>query len=207
MTSGSTSRPYRKTQRARQEAETRLRITEAAVELHRTLGPAYTKVTDVAELAGVSRMTVYNHFPTEVDLFVACSTHWATDNPFPDPERWASIDDPSERLLSALSELYGWYGLKEDMLGKVFRDTPILPPLAEVMEKLWSAYVDELVRTLACGWPVAGAPDKVREDGVLESALRLVVDFGTWRVLTEAGLDDGRAAELTARLVSGALGR
>ena len=207
MTSGSVSRPYRKTQRARQEAETRLRITEAAVELHRTLGPACTKVTDVAELAGVSRMTVYNHFPTEVDLFVACSTHWATDNPFPDPERWATIDDPAERLLSALKELYEWYGLKEDMLGKVFRDTPILPPLAEVMEELWSTYVDELVRTLGCGWPMAGVANEVLEDEVLESALRLVVDFGTWRVLTEAGLDHGRAAELTARMVIGAVGR
>ncbi len=151
MTSGSTSRPYRKTERARQEADTRRRITEAAVELHRTVGPASTKITDVAELAGVSRMTVYNHFPTEFELFMACSTHWATQNPFPDPERWAAIDGPPERLVSALKELYEWYGLKEDMLGKVFRDIPVLPPLAEVMDELWSTYVEELVRTLADG--------------------------------------------------------
>ena len=200
MTSGSTSRPYRKIERARQEAETRRRITEAAVELHRTLGPANTKITDVAELAGVSRMTVYNHFPTEVDLFVACSTHWATQNPFPDPARWATIDDPSERLVSALKELYEWYGLKEDMLGKVFRDTPVLPPLAEVMDDLWSTYVEELVRTLAHGWQVRGAKAKA-----LQATLRLVVDFHTWRVLTGSRLDHGRAAELGARMVLGAV--
>ena len=196
MTSSSTSRTYRKTERARQEADTRRRITEAAVELHRTLGPANTKITDVAELAGVSRMTVYNHFPTEVDLFVACSTHWATQNPFPDPSRWAAIDDPSERLVSALKELYGWYGLKEDMLGKVFRDTPVVPALAGVMDGFWSKYVEELVRTLAHGWPAVGDADVV-----LQPALRLVVDFGTWRVLTGSGLDHGRAAELAARMV------
>ena len=196
MTSGSTSRPYHKTERARQEADTRRRITEAAVELHRTVGPANTKITDVAELAGVSRMTVYNHFPTEVDLFVACSTHWATQNPFPDPARWAAIDDPSERLVSALEELYGWYGLKEDMLGKVFRDAPVVPSLAEVMDGFWSAYVEELVRTLAHGWPAGGDADVV-----LQPTLRLVVDFGTWRVLTGAGLDYGHAAELAARMV------
>ncbi len=201
MTSDSTSRPYRKTERARQEAETRRRITEAAVELHRTLGPANTKITDVAELAGVSRMTVYNHFPTEVDLFMACSTHWATHNPFPDPARWATIDDPSERLVSALKELYEWYGLKEDMLGKVFRDTPILPPLAVVMDELWSTYVEELVRTLAHGWPVRGGKTEA-----LQATLRLVVDFHTWRVVTGSGLDHGRAAELVARMVIGAVG-
>ena len=200
MTSGSTSRPYRKTERARQEADTRRRITEAAVELHRTLGPASTKITDVAELAGVSRMTVYNHFPTEVDLFVACSTHWATHNPFPDPAGWAAIDDPSERLVSALKELYEWYGLKEDMLGKVFRDTPVVPSLAEVMDGFWSTYVEELVRTLAHGWPAGGVADPV-----LQAALRLVVDFGTWRVLTGSGLDHGRAAELAAGMVYGAV--
>ncbi len=213
MTSGSTSRPYRKIERARREEETRLRITEAAVELHRTLGPANTKVTEVAKLAGVSRMTVYNHFPTEVDLFVACSTHWATQNPFPDPERWATIDDPCERLVSALKELYEWYGLKEDMLGKVFRDMPVVPSLAEVMDGLWSTYEDQLVRTLAHGWPVrraeaeAGAKGKAKAKAeALQATLRLVLNFNTWRVLTGSGLDDRRAAELAVRLVVGVLG-
>ena len=177
-----------------------MRITAAAVELHRTLGPANTKVTEVAKRAGVSRMTVYNHFPTEVDLFVACSTHWATQNPFPDPERWAAIDDPPERLVSALRELYEWYALKEDMLGKVFRDTPVVPSLAEVMDDLWSTYEEELVRTLAHGWQVREA-----ESEALQATLRLVVDFHTWRVLTGSGLDHGRAGELGARMVFGAV--
>ena len=201
MTTGSTSRPYRKIERARRQEKTRQRIAEAAVELHRTLGPANTKVTDVAKLAGVSRMTVYNHFPTKVDLFVACSTHWATQNPFPDPARWATIDDPPKRLVSALKELYEWYGLKEDMLGKVFRDTPVMPSLAEVMDQLWSPYEDELVRTLAHGWPVRGA-----EMEELQATLRLVLDFHTWRVLTGSGLDHGCTAELASRMVIGAVG-
>ena len=201
MTSGSSSRPYRKIERARREQETRLRITEAAVELHRTRGPANTSVTEVAKLAGVSRMTVYNHFPTDRDLFVACSTHWATHNPFPDPTGWAKIDDPSVRLANALEELYGWYRLKQDMLGKVFRDVPIVPALGKVMDDLWSSYVEELVGTLADGWPERGT-----EAEALEAALRLAVDFNTWQVLTGSGLDHDRAAELTARMVIGEFG-
>jgi len=185
--------------RAQREEETRLRITEAAVELHRTEGPAHTAIADVARLAGVSRMTVYNHFPTDVDLFTACSTHWATRNPFPDPVRWAEIDDPPERLTRALAELYEWYGLKEDMLGKVFRDLSSVPALQEVMGGLWSAYVEELICVLAQGWPMRGAESKT-----LPAALRLVVDFNTWRILTESGLSPDRAAELAARLVMGA---
>jgi len=54
--------------RAEQEARTRLRITESAVALHESLGPARTSVSALAERAGVRRSTVYRHFPTDADL-------------------------------------------------------------------------------------------------------------------------------------------
>ena len=68
------------------------------------------------------------------------------------------------------------------------------------MDELWSTYVERLVRTLAHGWQVRGA-----ETEALQATLRLVVDFHTWRVLTESGLDDGRTAELAACMVIGAV--
>ena len=66
-------RRYEKKRRAELEAETRRRITETAVELHGTLGPARTSISAVAERAGVRRSTVYRHFPDEEALFHACS--------------------------------------------------------------------------------------------------------------------------------------
>lgn len=146
-------------------------------------------------------MTVYNHFPTDVALFTACSTHWAARNLFPDPAAWAAIDDPYDRLEHSLKELYGWYRLKEDMLGKVFRDLPVVPALAEVMSGLWSAYIDELVRTLARGWAAKGSCAKA-----LGAALRLALDFNTWKILTGSGLADDRSAKLAAQLVKGVFG-
>ena len=193
-------RSYRKRKRAKSEQETRRRITEAAVELHGTVGPANTTLTEVAKLAGVSRMTVYNHFPTEVDLFTACSTHWATQNPFPDPSGWTGIADPSERLVGALKELYGWYGLKQRMLGNVLRDVPIVPALAKVMEDLWSTYMEDAVQALAHGWSLGNV-----ETAALHAMLRLAVDFNTWQVLTGSGLDHPVAAEVVARMVTGAV--
>jgi AcrR family transcriptional regulator len=56
-------RAYRKRRRAEREAQTRLHITEAAVKLHGTIGPAMTTITGVAAEAGVQRATVYRHFP------------------------------------------------------------------------------------------------------------------------------------------------
>src|SRR5919106_215329 len=80
-----TTRAYRKRLRAQQEAQTRRRITEAAVKLHGTVGPARTTIKGVADEAGVQRATVYRHFPTEESLFEACSSHWRSLNPPPDP--------------------------------------------------------------------------------------------------------------------------
>lgn len=189
-------RRYRKKERARQEAETRLRITEAVMELHRTVGPANTKVTEVAERAGVGRQTVYNHFPTEGDLIEACATHWASLNPLPDPERWAAIEDPGERLGSALAELYSWYAETEDMMGKILRDAPLVEPLGELMDERWFALVDAMIEVLSADWSTGETSDRHRR-----AALRLAVDFSSWRTLRGAGLTDGEAAELAADCV------
>jgi AcrR family transcriptional regulator len=192
-------RTYRKRKRAEAEEDTRRRITEAAVELHGTVGPANSTVTDVAALAGVSRTTVYSHFPTEVDLFRACSGHWASENPFPDPGSWTE-EDPSERLGAALKELYRWYGAKRGMLGNVLRDVPVVPALAEVMAGLWDGYMEAVTATLAHGWPTRST-----DTDEFRAMVRLGVDFGTWRLLADSGLDDDTAAEVMARMVTGAV--
>ena len=93
-------RPYRKKRRAELEEETRLRITESAVELHGTLGPAHTSMSAVAENAGVRRSTLYRHFPDEEALFEACSSHWRAANPPPDPSSWAASTIPTSGCVS-----------------------------------------------------------------------------------------------------------
>src|SRR5436305_5711534 len=99
-------RSYRMQRRAASQQETRRRITESAVALHGTVGPAWTSISAVAEHAGVRRSTVYRHFPDEVALFDACTAHWVAANPAPQLDRWAAIENPDERLRVALAELY-----------------------------------------------------------------------------------------------------
>jgi AcrR family transcriptional regulator len=70
MTTGE-RRPYRKRRRAGLEADTRMRITEAEMALHGSVGPAHTTISAVAERAGVQRATVYRHFPTREALVEA----------------------------------------------------------------------------------------------------------------------------------------
>ena len=57
--------------RAEQVDQTRQRIVEATVALHGSVGLAATTIAAIAERAGVTRLTVYRHFPDEAALFLS----------------------------------------------------------------------------------------------------------------------------------------
>src|SRR5262245_57102540 len=120
-------RTYRMKQRAESQEATRRRIVESAVELHERLGPARTTMAAVAEHAGVRRSTLYRHFPDEAALFVGCSAHWNALHPPPDLAGWQHVSDPRERLVGALTELYGWYRGTGTMLDSLLRDESVVP--------------------------------------------------------------------------------
>src|SRR5215831_3574188 len=89
-------RKYELKKRAEEMAETHRRITEAALELHGTVGPSRTTLSAVAKRAGVERRTLYRHFPTEADLFAGCSAYHFTANPWPELVSWRALRDPQQ---------------------------------------------------------------------------------------------------------------
>ena len=185
-------RKYEKRRRAEREAETRRRITEAAVELHGSVGPARTTVSALAERAGVQRATVYRHFPDGGALLAACSAHWAAQHPPPDPSPWSAIADPEQRLRTALAALYAFYRSAEPMLSNVIRDAELVPALRETGAPRLQ-YLAAIEEILAAGWPRAGRRRR-------RAAIALALDFTTWRTLA-ARMDDAAATELMARAV------
>jgi AcrR family transcriptional regulator len=165
---------------------------EATVELHRTQGPAHTTISEIAQRAGVNRLTVYNHFPDITDLLKACSRSWTERHPPPDPTPWAQIHDPPERLRTALTELYGFYARTEPMRANVLRDAETMPELAALLEGTVVPYLGALRDLLAEGWEGRG---KGRRR--LFATLKLAIDFHTWRSLErESGLSRGEVVEL-----------
>lgn len=179
----STTRRYEKRARATQEQETRLRIIEAAIGLHGTIGPARTTISAIAEHAGVRRATVYRHFPDERALLLGCSGTFAERNPPPDPATWASILDPAARLAAALDAIYRWYERVEPMFTAVLRDADAMPIISELQEGR-RAYMAGIEDGLASGWGVRGTAAKR-----LRATIGLSLDFLAWRTLTERGLD------------------
>jgi AcrR family transcriptional regulator len=196
-------RKYEMKKRAERQRETRLRIVEATVELHRTRGPANTTVSEVAKRAGVNRLTVYNHFPDTTDLLKACSRSWTERYPAPDPKPWAQISDPQDRLRAALRELYGFYAHTEPMRGNVLRDAETMPELAALLEGSVVPYLGAVRDLLAEGWEVGN--DRRKR---LLATIKLAIDFHTWRSLErESGLSREEAVESMLEAVRSAVSR
>jgi AcrR family transcriptional regulator len=186
-------RSYRLQARAAAMERTRERITHAAVELHGTIGPAATTMSAVAELAGVTRATLYRHFPNEEALFTACSSDWLAANPRPDATAWAEIADPIRRLGVALEALYAYYRSTERMRTNLIRDIASVP---EVFRPGIVAFPQPTVEILDTGWP---GPSDAR---LRRAAIGHAIGFETWQSLAKQGLTDADAAELMVGFVS-----
>ena len=173
----------------------RQRITEAALELHATLGPAQTSISAVAERAGVQRHTVYHHFPDMTSLMRACTAHGMRTTGIPDAASWVAIEEPTARLRHGLSELYAYYSANARLLGNVVRDMPLLGENAGVEE--FTEHMTGLFYALAAGWADEPATQRLRM-----AAIGHALAFETWRSLTGNGLSDVEASELMVGFVS-----
>jgi len=196
-------RPYRMRRRAEQVVQTRERITEAAVRLHTTVGPAHASIAAIAGEAGVTRLTVYRHFADLDALFEACTAHWYARNPRPDAAAWPLIADLEERARRAFGDLYGWYRDHADELYPINRDAAAMPLSAQ---RAMEAGNRMLADALVAGH--VGADTDTDGDGrLLRAVARHLVDFLTWRSLAiQKGLDDREVVELAVRLLTAMTG-
>ncbi len=185
-------RKYELKARAASQQETRARIAAAASELHFEKGVARTTVAEIARRSGVTRVTVYSHFPDLTHLLPACSAHYEEQHPAPDFGPAFALEPWEQRVEAVLGLLYGWYAEVSPMFSKLFADRVTVPELdaflSQGIDELETSIVGELAADL----------------GAAESAevLRVAVHFWTWRRLSLDGLEPGAAAALMARAVA-----
>jgi len=185
--------------RAEQIGQTRQRIVDAAVALHGSVGPAATTIAAIADLAQVTRLTVYRHFPDETALFNACSAHWIAQQQLPDPGAWEKIGDPAARLRAGLADLYRFYRAGAAMLSHIYRD------LAELPEPHQQRLLDqaEQHRNILAA-PFGGNGGKRR---LIRAVIGHAASFWTWRSLClDEGLTDRQAVDVMTSAVVAAAG-
>jgi AcrR family transcriptional regulator len=184
------ARTYTLKKRAEQQAETRQRIVDAAVELHSTVGPSETTLSMIAEKAGVQRHTLYAHFPDEHSIFQACSAEAHERDPSPTADAWRGIADRRERLITGLTDLYAWYGRNARLLSNIMRDVERHPEVQAIQKRV------EPVRK---GWHDVLGEKLNAEQRIM---LQLALSFFTWRTLTQqAGVKQPAAVNLMVEAV------
>lgn len=187
------ARTYTLKRRAEQQAETRLRIVEAAVGLHGSVGPALTSLSMVAERAGVQRHTVYAHFPDERSLLLACSGLTLERDPLPDAVAWRAIADRRERLRTGLRAIWGWYDRNAELAACVLRDSEHHALTREIVEL-------RLGPSMAAWHEVLGE----KLGATRRALLHLALGVFAWRALVrESGLKQNAAVEAMVQAIDG----
>jgi AcrR family transcriptional regulator len=173
---------------------TRERIRDAAIRLHTTVGPSQTSVSAIAEAAGVTRLTVYRHFPDADALFEACVAHWTAMAHPPDPSTWTPIADLESRARAALAELYAWFSTHHDELYPNYRDRHLTPASSQARLRAGIARQADIV----AGTDGTGSGRARRLRAVAGHA----VSFWTWRSLThDQGLSDPEAVDVVVGML------
>lgn len=196
-TQSKNNRKYELRARAEGRERTRERIARAASELHEQVGPAETTVAEIARRAGVSRLTVYKHFPDNAALYPACSAHYLSEHPLPDFQAALAPEDPAERVRSLLRTVYaGWYRTSGSMMRNLQRDRHLDPALDEFMRASSDAALGHLTGEATAAFEV------VQDQARVGALIRVALDFWTWERLTGEGMDDEAAAELMTDAVA-----
>ena len=197
----SEKRSYVKRKRAEAQDATRLKIVEAAMRLHEEVGPRDTTISAIAERAGVQRLTVYRHFADDFAVFQACTSHWQSLNPPPDPADWGDIAEPVPRAGTAITALYDYYGRTQRMWSSSYRDVDQVPALQQPMAAV-AAYLGQVADDLIATFNLRGV---VRER--MAATMAHVLHFPTWAHLETLGLSNAAKVALALSWIRGVLER
>ncbi|MBN1238534.1 MAG: TetR/AcrR family transcriptional regulator [Gammaproteobacteria bacterium] len=187
-------RKYTLRQRAARQEQTRERIVEAAMKLHEERGPADTTISAIAEQAGVQRLTVYRHFPSEDEIFGACTARYMGLHPPPDVSR-VGQEDAAQHTRAVLLALYGYYRETQGMWTVAYRDLDKVPALEEPMAE-FEGYLGSVADRLVAVWGGPRKSKQSKQSKRLRATAAHAVAFSTWRSLSGQGLGSRTMADL-----------
>lgn len=182
-------RPYRQKRRAEAQLETRKRILDATVELHADQGALGTSYAQIADMAGVSTQTVYNHFPDLGELVGGCTAHVAAQAPELDAGCFEAADDAAERLERLAAAVYRQLEFMAPWLRLGLGESEHIPELAAVFEREQKTLRSLLRQAVASEY--RATPE------FLDAALALL-SYPSWKILTNSR-SRAKAATLAAR--------
>lgn len=166
---------------------TDLRVHDAVVSILDTVGYVGLRIDDVAELASVSKTTIYRRWPTKSALVVhVLATIKAVQVPMP------TSGDFETDLRSLIYDLYA--SLADTSLGRALPGLVVEksadPELAAAVEALWSTRQAQVAKVIRRGI----ASGQARADLDVRATLELLAASAYYRLLVTGASLDRRSA-------------
>lgn len=166
-------RRYRTDRRKAAAEETRRKIINATVELHAEHGALATTYAMIAKRADVAIPTVYNHFPAQGDLFMACTEHAARNAPPLGPGMFEDTPDLTGRLRALVGALDTFYEYYSPWMRKGLHEAQLLPELAAALQVNFPNVRGLIELALAPGF-------KSTPPSSLVTLCEILLDFPAW---------------------------
>jgi AcrR family transcriptional regulator len=197
------TRPYVRRPNARSRA-TRRRINDAVRELLAEGSFHTSTMEEVAERAGVSRATLYQHFGSRLDLVDAVCEGFAENPALARLRETVELPDADKALDETIANTVAFWSSEHDVLRNLYDVAAVDPAAQELVERQRDdrrGEYERLVRTLAR----AGRLGVPRTQAL--TVLLLLSSYDAYRELRDEGLSDRRATALlqdsARRLLSG----
>ena len=172
---------------------TRRGIVRATTKLHAQHGALGTTHEMIAQSAGVSLPTVYKYFPTRNHLIPHCTGLVWSEAPVKlDESVFAGKSDVPSRLRALTRRAFDLHEYAAPWLRWSARDAAELPALRSMLDEVACGSASLVRMALAPGFD-QGPPRR------LLALSTVLLDFGSWRGLTENGFTSKGAAAAVAK--------
>ncbi|MEJ8567705.1 TetR/AcrR family transcriptional regulator [Elongatibacter sediminis] len=185
-------RTYRKNRRAQQELEMHEKILKAAVQLHAEHGATGTSFGMIANLAGVSPQTVYNHFPNLGELVTSCTQHVQKKAPVVDASVLKDKASSEERLTDLTAAVYRQLDYLAPWLRLGHTEVERVPELADLFQRQQAALRALLAQAVV-------EADRVTPD-FLDAALTML-NYPAFAQFTQSRSTDEAAALVAGYII------
>jgi AcrR family transcriptional regulator len=187
---------YRARGRTKRSGETRVRIMEATRDLLDEGTFHEATVEQVGERAGVSRATVYQHFPSRLDLVDAMCDTFGENPALLKLRDSVELEDLDDALNETIADTVRFWSSEDSVLQQLYGVSAVDPAAQALVERQWRdrrGEMQKLARRLDEGRALRTSVD--RREALTQ--LMMLTSYGTYRELRLAGLSD---ANLTAQL-------
>jgi AcrR family transcriptional regulator len=190
------TRSYRSRSRATGAQRTRERIVTAVRDLLREGRFHESTVEQVAERAGVSRATVYQHFRSRIDLVDAICERFDANPALIELRRTVMLPDPQAALLGTIGLAMRFWDSEDAVLSGLYGVVAIDPAARDLVGRQRADRRGEM-RRLARRLHANGALRPGTSTAHALDVLMVLTSYETYRELREAGRS---AKRLTAEL-------